>query len=372
MQVCIVDSENSKDVDKFVDLPFRLYAENKQWVPPLVSSAKKILNKKRHPFYAHSEAAFLLAEENGQPIGRLAVMENRNYNNYRNANAAFFGFLEVVEDVAVSQTLFSAAFDWARERGLEMVVGPRGMNPTEATGMLVEGFEHRPAMNIPYNFAYYDEFVKAAGFEKDTDHVSGYLPGDYQMPERVLRIADKIKQRRGMWIKTFKEKDEIRQWVPQVFEIYSTAFANSHTFFPPTEAERDMIAETILQIVEPGLVKGVMKGEKLIGFIISYPDLSAALQRSRGRIWPFGWYFLMMERRRTKWANVNGVGLLPEYQGLGANVLLYTELAKTINDYGFKYADLVQVNEVNTASMADMEAVGVKWYKRHRAYKREL
>jgi len=268
--------------------------------------------------------------------------------------------------------LFSAAFDWARTRHLETMVGPRGMNPTEATGMLVEGFEHRPAMNIPYNFDYYDGFVKAAGFEKDTDHLSGYLPGDYQLPERLLRIAEKIKKRRGMWIKNFKDKDEIRQWVPRVFEVYAIAFSNSHTFFPPTEEEKTMIAETIIQITDPGLVKGVMKGDELIGFIISYYDISAALQRSRGRLWPFGWYWLLTERRRTKWANINGAGLLPEFQGLGANVLLYTELAKTIKDYGFEYADLVQVNEVNKASMSDMEAVGVKWYKRHRAYKRDL
>lgn len=372
MQVRIIDTENPRDVDNFVNLPFQIYKENEQWVPPLVSSAKKMLNRDIHPFYKHSEADFFLAEGDEGTIGRLAVMENRNFNKYRNTRAAFFGFLEVIEDEVVSQALFSAAFDWARTRNLETMVGPRGMNPTEATGMLVEGFEHRPAMNIPYNFAYYDRFVKAAGFEKDTDHISGYLPGDYQLPERILRIAEKIKKRRGMWIKNMKDKDEIRQWVPRVFEVYEAAFASSHTYFPPTEEERTMIAETIIGITDPGLVKGVMKGDELIGFIISYYDLSAALQRSRGRLWPFGWYWLLMEKRRTKWANVNGLGLLPEYQGLGANVLLYTELAKTIKDYGFDYADLVQVNEVNAASMADMEAVGVKWYKRHRAYKRDL
>jgi hypothetical protein len=246
------------------------------------------------------------------------------------------------------------------------------MNPTEATGMLVEGFEHRAAMTIPYNFPYYDAFVKAAGFKKDTDHLSGYLPGDYQLPERVLRIADKIKQRRGLKVKTFKDKEELRQWVPRVFEVYAIAFANSHTFFPPTEREKQMIAEPIIEVTDPGMVKAVLKGEDLIGFIISYYDLSAALQRCRGRLWPFGWYWLMTERRRTKWAIINGAGLLPEYQGVGANVLLYTELAKTIKDYGFEFADLVQVNEVNKSSMADMESIGVNWYKRHRAYVRDL
>lgn len=372
MHIRIIDTYHPNDVDKFIHLPFNLYKDNKQWVPPLISSAKKILNRDKHPFYTHSEADFFLAEDDGNIVGRLAVMENRNFNNYRKANAAFFGFFEVIEDFEVAQALFSAAFEWAKARGLDQIVGPRGMNPTEATGMLVEGFEYRPAMNIPYNFPYYDGYAKGVGFKKDTDHLSGYLSGDYELPERIMRIAERIKQRRGMWIKNFKDKDEIRQWVPRVFEVYSTAFSNSHTFFPPTEEEKTMIAETIIEITDPGLVKGVMKNEELIGFIISYYDLSAALQRCGGRLWPFGWYWLLTERRRTKWANINGTGLLPEYQGLGANVLLYTELAKTIKDYGFESADLVQVNEVNRASMADMEAVGVKWYKRHRAYIRDL
>jgi hypothetical protein len=372
MQVRVIDNYNQKDVDKFVELPYNLYAHNKQWVPPLLSSARKILNRDKHPFFEHSEAAFLIAEDGGQVVGRLAVMDNKNYQAYRGVKAAFFGFLEMVKDQEVTRALFSTGFDWARNRGLETMIGPRGMNPTEATGMLVEGFEHRAAMTIPYNFAYYDAYVKSVGFEKDTDHLSGYLPGDYQLPERVLRIAEKIKQRRGMWVKSFKDKDEIRQWVPRVFDVYSRSFVESHTYFPPTEREMQMIADPIIEVTDPGLVKAVMKGDEMIGFIISYYDLSGALQRCKGRLWPFGWYWLMTERRRTKWAIINGAGLLPEYQGVGANVLLYTELAKTIKDFGFEFADLVQVNEVNRTSMADMENVGVNWYKRHRAYKIEL
>jgi hypothetical protein len=252
------------------------------------------------------------------------------------------------------------------------MVGPRGLTGTEATGMLVEGFEHRPAVNIPYNYAYYDGLVKANGFEKDTDHLSGYLPGDYTLPDRILRVAEKVKQRRGLWIKSFKNKKEIYEWVPRVVEVYSTSFVDSHTFFPMTTREMDMIANRIISITDPGLVKGVMKGEDLIGFVISYFDISAALQRSKGRLWPFGWYWLLTEKRRTEWVNVNGLGLLPEYQGLGGNVLLYTELSKAISSFNFKHMDLVQVNETNIASMAEMKSVGVNWYKRHRAYKRDL
>ena len=372
MPVRLLDKNNPKDVDKIVDFPYELYKNNPQWVPPLVSSAKKVFNRERHPYYEHSIADFFIVEENNRTLGRIAVMENRNFNNYRNTKTAFFGLLDVIEDQNVSELLFSAAFEWARTKGLDSIIGPRGFNGTEAAGILVEGFQHRPAMNIPYNFQYYDELIKLSGFSKDTDHLSGYLPGDYELPERLINLAEKVKERRGLWVKSFKSKAEIREWVPRVAEVHSIAFANSHTYFPPTPAETEMISESIIQIADPGLVKVVMKNEAVIGFIISYHDISAALQRSRGRIWPTGWYWLLTERGRTKWANVNGMGLIPEYQGLGANVVLYTELAKTLKSYGFHHADIVQINEVNRASIADMENVGVHWYKRHRAYKREL
>ncbi|MFL7893112.1 MAG: hypothetical protein AB8I56_13720, partial [Anaerolineales bacterium] len=124
MQVRIIDTYNQQDVDRFVNLPFQLYAGSKQWVPPLLSSARKILNRDKHPFYEHSDAAFLLAEKDGEVLGRLAVMDNKNYQKYRQVKAAFFGFLVVVEDQAVAQALFSNAFVWARGRGLESIIGP--------------------------------------------------------------------------------------------------------------------------------------------------------------------------------------------------------------------------------------------------------
>ena len=167
----MLDTNNSNDVDKFVDFPFELYKGNKLWVPPLVSSAKKVLSNERHPYYEHSIADFFIVENDNQTLGRIAVMENRNYNNYRKSKTAFFGFLDVIKDPRVSELLFSAAFEWAQARGLDSIIGPRGLNGTEAAGTLVEGFEHRPAMNIPYNFRYYDELIKNSGFSKDTDHL---------------------------------------------------------------------------------------------------------------------------------------------------------------------------------------------------------
>ena len=372
MRIRKLDPQNKRDVREFIQFPFHLYRECPQWVPPLVSSAMNALNPKKHPFYMHSTADFFLAERAGRAIGRIGVMNNRLYNQHTGSNTVFFGFYEVIEEEVVSNALFDAAFAWASERSFNRIVGPRTLMGADAGGILVEGHEHRPALNIPYNFAYYNDFILSAGFEKDTDHLSGYLPADYDLPKRLHQIAEKVKARRGYRIKSFKTKDEMRSWIPKVQEVHAQAFGHSHTFYPPTDEEIRITADTIISIADPSLIKLVMKGDDVIGFIFSYPDISAGLQKSRGRLWPFGWYHILRDRKRTEWVNVNGVGLLPEYQGLGANTILYTEVAKSIHSFNFKHADIVQVDEKNFASRSDMENLGVRWYRRHRRYQRDL
>ena len=164
----------------------------------------------------------------------------------------------------------------------------------------------------------------------------------------------------------------MRRWIPRVTQVHRQAFADMHTFYPPSNAEMSVIAETLISIADPRLIKLVMKGDDVIGFIFAYPDISAGIQKAGGRVFPLGWYYLLQERKRATWVNVNGVGLLPAYQGSGANTLLYAELAKSISQVGFKHVDVVQVNETNFTSRSDMEAIGVTWYKRHRSYQCDL
>ncbi len=372
MKIVKVDLNNLEWVKRFIAFPFELYRQSPYWVPPLWDEMLKNLNPRRHPFYEHSQAEFFLALEGSQIVGRIGVQENRRHNHFRKAKDAIFCFFESIDDEKVAQALFETIFDWARKRGLERVIGPKGLLGSQAGGVLVEGFEHLPALSIPYNFPYYDRLIGAVGFEKDTDHLSGYLRADHQLPQRILRIAERVKEKRGFWVKNFTSKEEMKPWIPVVARIHAAAFVHNYSFVPPTEKELEMIAHSILSVVEPPLVKVVMKGEDVIGFLISYPDISRGLQRAKGKILPFGWFWLLLEKRRTKWLNVNGAGLLPEYWGSGANVILYTELQKTVRQYPFEHVEVVQVDEKNFASKSDMEAIGITWYKRHRNYQRDL
>ncbi|MCA9957790.1 MAG: GNAT family N-acetyltransferase [Anaerolineales bacterium] len=371
MQVRQIDTSNKQDVQKFVSFPFALYRDCAQWVPPLWNDAATILNRDKHPFYAHSTADFFLAETNGQVVGRIAALENRRYNSYKGSQTAFFGYFEAVNDNDVADRLFAAVFAWAKERKLENVIGPRGVIGIDGS-VLVEGFEHRPALTIPYNFPYYDGLIRRVGFTKLTDLLSGYLPGNHTLPPRMHTIADKMKQRRGFWVKRFASKREIRRWIPRIMTVHQEAFSQTRSFYPPTRDEVQQVIGTVLAIVDPRLVKLVMKGDEIAGFILAYHDVSAGLQRANGRIWPTGWLHILRERQRTPWLNINGLGLLPQYQGLGANAILYTELEKTVKASNIEHIDVVQVDEANFKSYADMEKIGVRWYKRHRHYHRSL
>jgi len=371
MQIRKLDTTQKKERARFVDFVFDLYKDNELWVPPLRADAMRILDKSKHPFFEHSHGDFFVVEEGDTVLGRMAMLENRSFNKFHNSKVAFFGYFEVVENIEVARLLLRKAEEWARAHNLDTLIGPRGVAGIDGS-VLVEGFEHRPALTIPWNYPYYDAFIKDSGFEKDTDYLSGYARGDHEIPPRLYEIAARVKEKRGYRIKTFSSKAEIREWIPLAMKVHREAMSGLHSFFPPTEAETRTIINSLLTIVDPSMVKLVMKGDDIAGFIISYHDVSAGLQKARGRLFPFGWIHVLRDRRVTEWANVNGLGLLPQYRGLGANALLYTELRDTINAHGFKHIDVVQVNETNFNSRSDMETMGIQWYKRHRHYKKVL
>lgn len=372
MRIRQLDPGNPADVRQWVEFPFQLYKGNAQWVPSLISDEKEKLDKAKHPYYQHSEADFFVVESDGSTLGRVTALENRNFNSYQQRKAAFFGYIEFVDDPAVSALLLETAETWAAGRGLNEIIGPRGLAGVDGS-TLVKGFEHRPALTIPYNYAYYDAHFKAAGYEPYGDYLSGYANlKTHVWPDRVRRISEKVMKRRGFHIKRFRSKQEMKEWVPRAIVTLNEAMSQLHTFYPPTPAEVERVVGALTQIADPRLVKLIMKDDDVAGFVLSYPDISAGLQKAHGRMWPLGWFHLLLDMRRTKWVNVNGLGLLPKYQGLGANAMLYTEMYDTIMSLNFEHADIVQVNVTNFKSRSDMETLGADWYKQHRHYRKEL
>ncbi len=372
MKIHAVDTHNATDIRAFVQLPFDLYADCEQWTPPLVSSVKLALNRRRHPFYNHSDAAFFLAMENGRTVGRIAVLENRRYNDYRDSNVAFFYYFDLIEDATIAAGLVEAAASWARERSLDTLLGPKGMLRSDAYGVLIKGFEHLAGMGIPYNYPYYARLLTEIGFEKEVDYLSGYMTAEQELSERIFDLAERIKKRRGFWVKSFATKGELRSWLPDIQRVNNEAFTQVWGYYPIDEAEVRMIADQLLTVSDPQLMKVVMKEDEIAGFAFVFPDVARTLQAIDGRLWPFGWIRLLIALKRTKRLLGNGIGLLPKHQGMGASALLYAELHDTVRARDAEHLEIVQVMETNLKSLGDMNALGANWHKRHRVYRLAL
>ncbi len=372
MRIRTVDLDDRRQVHRFLHLPFGIYRDSPAWVPPLLRDARLTMDPQRHPFYRHSQAVFLLAEQDGVALGRLAVLDNHNFNTFNHEATAFFYLFECVDDRSASAALFESGFQWAKARGLNRVFGPKGFTALDGMGMLVRGFAHRPALGIPYNLAYYPSLVEELGFEPAGDSLSGYLSRDTPLPGRIDEVADLVRRRRGLRVARIEKRSDLRALVPKLQDLYNQSLGGTSGNVPMTDDEARAMADQILWFADPHLIKIVLKDQEPVGFLFAYPDISAALQRSRGRLFPVGWLDMLLELRRTHWININGAGMIEKYRGLGGTALLFSEMAKSVRAGRFLHADIVQVGAENDRMLRELRQIGIDFYKTHRLYHRTI
>ena len=371
-----IDTNSKAQVRRFVKLPFLFYVDNPNWVPPILIDIEAMLDRKKHPFYEHSDADFFIAVNDGRDVGRIGVYENNPFNQYRGIQQMGFFLFECEDNLETAQALFEKAYEWGLERGLDSIVGPKGIGPFDGYGILEKGFEHRQMMTMMnYNNPYIPKMMDKMGFVKEVDFVSCYLDlQEFQLPERIHRIADRVKQRGTLEVKEFKNKKEILPWAPKVGEIYNKSFVNNWEYYPLSDKELDYHIDNVMSVVNPKLAKVIVHNGDPVGFLLAFPDVSAAIQRSKGMLFPFGIFDMLLEMKRTNWVALNGAGILPEFHGRGGNALLYSEMEKTVRREGFKFehADLTQVAESAVEMRQDLINLGGKPYKNHRVYKKEI
>jgi hypothetical protein len=308
-------------------------------------------------------------------VGRIAALENKPFNEYHKTKDAEFYYFECIDDQEVANALFQAVFDWAKARGLDKIVGPKGLSPFDGYGVLIEGFEQRQMMNMTnYNYDYYPKLIEALGFEKEVDFVSCYLPAEsFRIPERVERIAQRVMERGKLSVKKFKSKRELLKWAPRIGQTYNDTFIHNWEYYPFNQAEIDYAVDNVFLVADPRLIKIILHEDEIVGFLFAFPDVSAALQRAKGRLFPFGLVDILFEMKRTKTLSGNGMGILPGFQGTGGNALLYYELGQTALGFNqFENVEMTQVAETTHQMRADLKNLNGIEYKNHRVYRRKI
>jgi hypothetical protein len=369
----VVESSHGRAGRQFVDFPHQLYRGSSFWVPQFRRDIRAILDRK-HPSFERCEALFLVARRGSRPVGTIGAIVNAAYNEFHSSRIGHFHFFDCIDDREVSHALFARAFDWLRSRGMTKVIGPYGFG-FMGMGALVDGFEHRAVMTMmAWNGPWYGPALEAEGFVKHRDQLSLFLDAAaFKLPDRVRRIAEIALKRGSFEVPEFRTRRQLVERAKAIGRVYNESFSShGDEFYPLSEKEIKQITSDLVTVADPSLIKLLVSKGEIAGFLFGFPDLSAAIQRSRGRITPWGIIDLLLEYRRTRWLVVNGAGILPRYQRLGGNALLYYMLEKIASARRFLYVDAVQIAETTELMLADVKTLGAKVYKVHRIYKRDL
>jgi len=373
IEVKEVDANLKSQVNSFVDFQYKLYKDCPQFTPPFRGDIKRMLLR-NHPFFEHSDGTFFIAYNDGEMVGRIAAMENLPFNKHHETKKGQFYYFDCIDEQEVANALFDRAFEWLHDRGLNDAVGPKGFGAFDGYGIQVEGTEHHQMMNMMnYNFTYYPGLIEKYGFSKEVDFVSCYIaPEKFILPEKVKIIAEKVEAKGNFAVKRFSSKKELMSWALKIGEAYNNTFVNNWEYYPLSQNEIQFLKDDILAYADHRLIKLITHKDKVIGFLLGFPDVSAAMKRHNGRLTPWAMVDLLRESKRTKWLSLNGAGILPEYQGRGGNALLYSEMLKLLDDYSFEHVEQTQMAETAVQIRRDMVNLGVQPYKNHRVYHKNI
>lgn len=367
--------ENENDRMQFIKLPWQLYTENKNWVPPLIFDVRKNLDPKRNPFFQHAEMDMFLAEKDGKLVGRIAAIKNDNHNNFHKDKAGFFGFFESIDDEEVSDLLLDTACEWVKNKGFNEILGPVNPSTNDECGLLIDGFDSPPVFLMTYNPKHYQAKIEGFGFEKAKDLYAYYIPSEVinnrKVMDKLERMAELIKKRNDVTTHKLNMKD-LPNEVRKIEEVYNSAWESNWGFVPITTAEFDYLAESLKMVVDPDLVMFAEVAGKPAGFTLSLPDFNQVLKKVNGRLLPFGFLKILTGKKKIDFLRVIIMGVKPEYQKKAIDSVFYLETIKNGNKNGYTGAEISWVLEDNMPMRMTAEKLGAHIYKTYRIYRKGL
>lgn len=372
--------ETKKDLKTFIEFHYDLYEGNPYDVPNLYSDELNTLSKDRNAAFDFCEAEYYLAMKDGKVVGRVAAIINHKANEKWKKKDVRFGWIDFIDDLDVSYALFQAVEDYGRQKGMEDIVGPLGFTDMDPEGMLTWGFDRLGTMATSYNYAYYPQHMEQlGGWVKDNDYVEYYLEVPEKAPEKYTKIAEMVEKRYNLHVRKLTKRDIFEGgYGKKLFDLINLTYANLYGFSELSDRQIDQYIRMYFPLADLNLVTAVEDGNKdnqLVGIAITIPSLSRALQKCRrGRLLPFGWWYLL---RAIKWHKTEAVdllliGVLPEYRAKGANALVFADLIPRYVKYEFKWGETQVEMESNGSVQSQWGPLDPINHKKRRCYRKSL
>jgi GNAT superfamily N-acetyltransferase len=374
-EIKISEVSTRRDRDAFIKFQWRIYANDPVWVPPLIIERKTFLDRKRHPFYRHGDAALFLARQNGEIVGRIMASDDPNYNSLHQSNVGCFGLFECIDDRNVAAALFEAAVNWLRKKGRTEMMGPIDYSTNYVCGLLIDGCQFAPTILTAHNPPYYRELIEGCGFTKAKDWYAWWFADPAKAVIHLRRFAERVRRRWPVTIRPANLKN-IREESRRLRQIYNQAWEKNWGFVPFTEAEFEFMTREMKPLLVPELAWIAEMGNEPIGFTLCLPDINVALRHLNGRLtrfgFPIGLIKLLFYKRRIRKGRLIALGVIEKYRRAGvAEMLVLRVMEETMIKRGIT-GELSMTLEDNFMINRFLEAIGATKYKTYRIFKRIL
>ena len=373
--ITIKPVETDQDLKTFIQFYYDLYRSNDNAVPFLYSEELATLRHDKNPSFECCESTYFLAYKDNKVVGRVAAIINKRANERWNCHQVRFGWFDFIDDIEVSTALLKAVEDWGREKGMKEIAGPLGFIDTDREGMLVEGFDQLSTMYINYNYPYYPQHMeRIGGFQKDNDYLEYKVKVPEVVPEKFAKITEMVQKRYGLSVHKFTRQELIEGGMGrEVFHLLNATYKDLYGFSELSKEQIDKLVNDYIKIADLNLVTAIMDGDKMVGFGITFPSFSRALQKTRdGRFLPFGWWHLLkiLKWHKTDTVDLLLIGVLPEYRSKGANALIFDDLIRQFQRYGFVWAETGPQMESNEGVLSHWQYLESIQHRRHRCYRK--
>jgi GNAT superfamily N-acetyltransferase len=371
MNLVIKEVLTKKELNDFVYLPYQLYKNEKNWVPPLLADEKSALLPEKNPAYDFCKVKLWVAYRDGICVGRIGGIIIPQWIEKNDEKMGRFTRPEFINDLSVAKALFEKVEEWIKSEGMVGMLGPLGFSNLDHQGLLIEGQDWLPSIASDYHFAYYHEIYQQLGFAKEVDWLEFRITFPTELPEKSFKVADLLKTRYGLRPLSFTSKKELEPYKEKIFNLFNKAFSELFGTYPLPEKLTKYYINKYFPILNPRYVKIVVDSDnEMVGFIIGLPSLSVAMKKAKGKILPFGWWHLKKALSHPTEMDLMLTGVKPELQKLGVSALLMNEIWKSANSDGVRYVETTGMLENNNVAIQMWKMFEHIQHKRKRCFRK--